>query len=68
MCESQGHNPNDPCDRSRFERLSYPAVYTLSFSILLLAPVIHSVFVINIQLLKKKLIAFKNNSVRSVML
>ena len=68
MCESQGHNPNDPCDRSQFERLSHPAVYTLSFSILLLAPVIHSVFVINIQLLKKKLIAFKNNSVRSVML
>ena len=59
ICESRGHNPDNPCDRSQFEQLNYPVVYTLFISMTLLTPVMLSVFIINIQLLKKKLTAFK---------
>ena len=59
VCESRGHNPDNPCDRSQFERLGYPTIAILSISIVLLAPVANFVFVVNIQLLKEKLTAFK---------
>ena len=60
ICESQGHNPDNPCDRSQFEQLNYSAVFILSISMILLAPVIDFVFIVKVQLLKKKLTAFKN--------
>ena len=60
MCESQGHNPDNPCDRSQFEQLNYSTAITLSLSILLLAPVVNFVFIFNIRLLKEKLTTFRN--------
>ena len=60
MCESQGHNPDNPCDRSQFERLRNPAITILSLTFILLAPVVNFVFAIKIQLLKEKLTAFRN--------
>ena len=51
MCESQGHNPDNPCDRSQFERFTYPTVFILSLSFVLLAPVVNFLFLVNFQLL-----------------
>ena len=60
MCESRGHNPDNPCDRSQFEQYTYPAVFILSLSFVLLAPVVNFLFLVNIKLLKEKLTTFKN--------
>ena len=60
MCESQGHNPDNPCDRSRFEQLNFSIIYILSISIVLLTPVVNFVFVVNVKLLKEKLTTFRS--------
>ena len=60
MCESQGHNPDNPCDRSRFVQLNYPIISILSISIILLTPVVNFVFIVNVKLLKEKLTAFRS--------
>ena len=68
VCESQGYKPDSPCDRSRFERLGsnrsyygygYPTISIIATNIVLLAPVVNFVFVVNIQLLKEKFTAFR---------
>ena len=60
VCESQGHDPDNPCDRSQFERLRYPTITILSLIFVLLAPVVNFVFAIKIQLLKEKFTAFRS--------
>ena len=53
-CESLGHDPKNPCDRSQFERLNFPTTAILALSIVLFAPVVNFVFVVNVRLLKEK--------------
>ena len=60
VCESQGYDPDNPCDRSQFERLLNPTITILTLTLFLLAPVVNFVFAIKIQLLKEKLTAFRN--------
>ena len=49
-CEQYGHDPNDPCDRTGFEQLAFPAATAVSFILIELSLLINFVFVINIQL------------------
>ena len=53
FCEQSGHDPNNPCSRSEFEKLSNPSITTLSYILLAIFPVINLVFVVNIQELKQ---------------
>ena len=54
-CEQYGHDPNDPCDRTGFEQLAFPAATAVSFILIELSPLVNFVFVINIQDLKSNL-------------
>ena len=44
-CESNGHNPEDPCDKSRLEELHQPVLEALTHNFLYLIPVLNLVFV-----------------------
>ena len=47
--------PIDPCDRTGFEQLAFPAATAVSFILIELSPLVNFVFVINIQDLKSNL-------------
>lgn len=51
-CEQNGYDPANPCDRSRFESLSYPAATAVAYILVELSPLVNFVFVINFQDLK----------------
>ena len=52
QCETPGHDPANPCDRSKFEGLLNPALSLLAYVMLLLFPVMNFTFVINFRWLK----------------
>ena len=45
-CESNGHNPEDPCDKSKLEELQLPVLETLTCTLTLLIPL---AFVFDVQ-------------------
>ena len=44
-CESNGHDPEDPCDKSRLEELHQPVLEALTLNFIYLIPVLNLVFV-----------------------
>ncbi len=52
VCEQKGHNPDDPCSRSDFEELTYPAWTTMSYILLGMFPIVNLIYAVNIQELK----------------
>ena len=44
-CESNGHDPEDPCDKSRLEELQQPVLEALTHNFIYLIPVLNLVFV-----------------------
>lgn len=66
VCESQGYNPEAPCDRSQLESLKYPGINVLAYSLLLLFPVINFTYVIKFRVLKKWLCRCMFNKKREV--
>ena len=48
-CESNGHDPEDPCDKSRLEKLQQPVLEALTHNFLYLIPVLNLVFVFDAQ-------------------
>ena len=53
MCESRGHNADNPCSRSGFENLLNPGIATLAFVLSMLVPVSSSIFVVDYQYTKE---------------
>ena len=53
-CEQNGNNPNSPCDTNNFRRLSTPWLTIVSLFLINLVPVVHLVYVVKINELKKK--------------
>ncbi len=51
-CESYGRDPENPCDRSGFEELAFPAATAVAYILVELSPIVNFVFVINIQDMK----------------
>ena len=51
LCEAVG--PEDPCDRSEFEKLTHPELIGLSYVLLGLLPAVNLFFVINVNELKQ---------------
>ena len=54
FCEQTGHDPCNPCDRSRLEDLLNPGVIILSNSLAMLVPFANFVYVVDCSELKKK--------------
>ena len=52
-CEQS--QPDTPCSREGFERLSYPVLIALSYTFLTLFPLINFLFVVNIRETKERL-------------
>ena len=48
-CESSGHDPEDPCDKSRLGELHQPVLEALTIIFLYLIPVVNLVFVFDFQ-------------------
>lgn len=53
LCESRGHNPANPCDRTQLEELKYPGVNLIAYVMLVLFPAISFTYVINFRKLKR---------------
>ena len=54
QCELLGHDPLNPCDRSRFENIVSPALIVLSIAFYGMLPAVNLVFTISIQDMRKK--------------
>ncbi len=52
QCEENGHDPANPCDRSRIERLSFPGATAIAYILIELSPLVNFVFIINFRDLK----------------
>ena len=55
ICERDGINPSQPCDRSRFEEFNNPVPGTLSFILLGLFPCVNLIFTVNVKELREKI-------------
>ena len=55
ICERDGINPSQPCDRSRFEGFNNPVPGTLSFILLGLFPCVNLIFTVNVKELREKI-------------
>ena len=54
FCEQSGHDPNEPCSRSEFEKLTNASGITLSYTLLMAVfPAVNLVYVVNIRELKE---------------
>ena len=52
LCESPGMDPDNPCDRSGFENLSYPILTLFGYILLGLFPAVNLIFAVDIRELK----------------
>ena len=52
-CELPGIDPENPCDRSRFEALLHPVLTSLSYILLGMFPAINLIFAVNVKELKQ---------------
>ena len=48
-CESHGHDPENPCDKSKLQKHYYPTLELLTVILIFLIPVVNLVFVIDLQ-------------------
>ena len=55
VCEEDGYDPNNPCDRSGFENLIDRGVAFLTSVLALLAPITNFVFVVDYRELKQRI-------------
>ena len=55
LCEQTGHDPSNPCSRSRLEALSNPGATILSVFLAMFGPFVNFVFVVDYSELKQKL-------------
>ena len=53
-CEQSGHDPLNPCDRSKFEPIVADAFVILSYGLHGMLPVVNLIFTINIQDMRSK--------------
>ena len=53
-CETNGHNPEMPCDRDLFRQFSEPGLATVASALLALFPILNLVYALNIEELKEK--------------
>ena len=53
LCESRGHDPANPCDRTQLEGLKYPGVSLVAYIMLVLFPTINFTYIINFRKLKR---------------
>ena len=54
MCELSGHDPANPCDRERFERIINDVPVILAFGLHGILPLVNLIFVISVQDLREK--------------
>lgn len=54
MCELPGHNPVNPCDRSRFERYIADPFIVLSYAFHGTLPLANLIFTVSIEDLRRK--------------
>ena len=52
LCESAGHNPENPCDRSQVSDLKFPEINIVAYLLLVSIPNVNLIFVINWRKLK----------------
>ena len=53
-CELPGNDPQNSCDRSRYQALLYPEMNCISYVLLGMFPVVNLVFAVNIKELKER--------------
>lgn len=61
-CEASGHDPANPCDRRGFESYTSAVPSMLSYMLLLLAPMVNFLFVIDFQVLRNRLRGVKEST------
>ena len=54
VCELSGHDPSNPCDRSRFRLLSNPGLTAMTFILLGLFPLFNLIYALNYEELMKR--------------
>lgn len=54
MCEFNGHNPLNPCNRTAIEAIENDALSILVYTLAGILPVVNLIFVINIQDVRRK--------------
>ena len=68
VCELSGHDPSNPCDRSRFRLLSNPGLTAMTFILLGLFPLFNLIYALNYEELMKRCRAcFKEKKLSSRM-
>ncbi len=63
ICEANGHDPSNSCDRTAFERFQYPTILIISYALLLLIPLVNMVYVVDFQFLRSKMSSKKVNEI-----
>lgn len=53
QCESNGYNPNEPCDRGVFEDITYPELYAMSYILLGVFPLVNLTYAVNFGEIRK---------------
>ncbi len=61
ICERNGHDPSNPCDRTAFERFQHPTITLFSYGLYLLTPLVNMVYVVDFQFLRSKMSSKKGN-------
>ena len=68
ICELNGHDPSNPCDRNRFRQLSNPGLTALTFILLGLFPLFNLIYALNYEeLLKRCRACFRGKKLSSRM-
>ena len=60
ICEANGHDPSNSCDRTAFERFT---ILIISYALLLLIPLVNMVYVVDFQFLRSKMSSKKVNEI-----
>ena len=53
VCETDGHDSSQPCNRDIFENLTFPGITTISYVLLGISPAVNLLFAANIQEIKE---------------